>query len=85
MFTGIKDYFSKDITKINFIKSEFKNIINMSNTNTYEDYELNILSSLEYSSSFIKEKYKNLISKINKNIPNFDEKLKKFLKLSKSI
>ena len=67
----------------------------MSNTNTYEDYELNILSSLEYSSSFniylknlltkIKEKYKNLISKINKNIPNFDEKLKKFLKLSKSI
>ncbi len=87
MFTGIKDYFSKDITKINFIKSEFKNNINMINTNTYEDYELNILSSLEYSSSFniyLKnlltktiEKYKNLISKINKNIPNFDEKLKK--------
>ena len=87
LFTGIKDYFSKDITKINFIKSEFKNIINMSNTNTYEDYELNILSSLEYSSSFKKyltnllrkiiEKYKTLISKINQNIPNLDEKLKK--------
>ena len=95
LFTGIKDYFSKDITKINFIKSEFKNNINMINTNTYEDYELNILSSLEYSSSFniylknlltkIIEKYKNLISKINKNIHNLDEKLKKFLKLSKSI
>ena len=59
----------------------------MINTNTYADYELNILSSLEYSSSFkiyltnllrkIIEKYKTLISKINQNIPNLDEKLKK--------
>lgn len=87
LLIGIKDYFSKDITKINFIKSEFKNSINMINTNTYADYELNILSSLEYSSSFkiyltnllrkIIEKYKTLISKINQNIPNLDEKLKK--------
>ena len=93
LFTEIKDYFSKDITKINFIKSEIKNNINMINTNTYEDYELNILSSLEYSSSFniyiknlltkIIEKYKNLKSKINKNIPNFDEKLKKIFETLK--
>lgn len=89
LLIGIKEYFSKEIVKINIIKSRFGDNKSKINTVTNDEFNLNILSSLEKSTSFnsyltfllrsIIEKYKYLVQKIDKNIPDLEEKLKKII------
>ena len=94
LLIGIKDYFSKEIRKINIIKSEFEENKDRIDTNTHKNYNLNILSSLKNSNRFknylddlmkcIIEKYRKLLNKINKNIPNLEEKSKKIVETLKN-
>ena len=92
MLRGIKEYFSKEIKKIEEIVKDFEDL--PSNITTNEQHYLNILSSLENSNSFsnylknlsdnIIDKYKNEISKIDKYDLYIEKKLKRTIKAIKN-
>ena len=92
LLRGIKEYFSKEIKKIEEIVKDFEDL--PSNITTNEQHYLNILSSLENSNSFsnylknlsdnIIDKYKNEISKIDKYDLYIEKKLKRTIKAIKN-
>ena len=92
LLRGIKEYFSKEIKKIENIEKNLEDIPSIIKTN--EQHKLNILSSLENSNSFsnylknlsdnIIEKYKNVISKIDKYDLYIEKKLKSTIEAIKN-
>ena len=92
LLRGIKEYFSREIKKIEKIVKDFEDF--PSNITTNEQHYLNILSSLENSNTFsnylknlsdnIIDKYKNEISKIDKYDLYIEKKLKSTIKAIKN-